>query len=118
MANAAAPIAAEDIEAAVDRIAENFAPRQVWLFGSYAYGAPTVDSDVDLLVVMDTDLRPVEQAVEIREVVRFPFPVDLLVRTPEQLATRLDLGDDFFREVVTRGTVMYEATDARVDREG
>jgi predicted nucleotidyltransferase len=118
MTSAATLVAPEDIEAAVARIAAHFAPRQVWLFGSYAYGTPTTDSDVDLLVIMDTNLRPVEQAVEIRAVVQFPFPVDLLVRTPEQLAARLDLGDDFFRDVITRGTVMYEVTDARVDREG
>ena len=72
----------------------------VWLFGSFAHGTPTSDSDVDLLVAMDTALRNVQQAVEIRKAVAFPFPVDLLVRTPKQIAERLVLGDGFFRHVL------------------
>jgi len=78
---------------------------------------PTSDSDVDLLVAMDTSLRNVQQEVEIRKAVDFPFPVDLLVRTPEQIAKRLALGDGFFHEVLTKGVVLHEATDARVESE-
>lgn len=62
------------------------------------YGTPSPDSDVDILVVMETALRPVEQAVLIRQEMDFPFPVDLLVRTPKQIEERLRLGDFFVRE--------------------
>ena len=82
---------------------------KIILFGSYAYGEPSPDSDVDLLVTMSTALRPVDQAVEIRTVVDFPFPVDLLVRTPEQLSERLRLGDPFFHEIIEKGIVLHEA---------
>ena len=82
------------------------------LFGSYAYGTPTPDSDVDLLVVMETPLRHIEQAVEIRKAVDFPFPVDVLVRTPHHLAERVALGDVFLREVLTKGMILYAAHDA------
>jgi predicted nucleotidyltransferase len=84
------------------------------LFGSYAYGQPDADSDVDLLVMMDTPLRNVQQAAEIRKAVQFPFAVDLLVRTPQQLAERLRMGDAFFQEIISRGLSLYEANHARV----
>jgi len=101
-----------DIRAAVERIADRFHPRRVILFGSFARGAPAPDSDVDLLVEMDTPLRNVEQAVEIRRAVDFPFPTDLLVRTPQQVAERRALGDTFLKEVVEKGMLLYEAPDS------
>ena len=112
------PVARAAIDRAVEQIVEHFCPRQVLLFGSHAYGQPTSDSDVDLLVIMETQLRPVDQTVAIRETVQFPFPVDLLVRTPDQINERLKMGDSFFEEIFARGIVLYEAADARVDREG
>lgn len=90
-------------------IAHKFHPQKIVLFGSYAYGTPTCDSDVDLLVIMRTHLRPVDQAVAIRRAVDAPFPMDLLVRTPEQLEQRLHLGDSFVKDILSRGTVLYEA---------
>jgi uncharacterized protein len=104
-------VARSDIECTVERIVSCFAPEKVILFGSYAYGEPSPDSDVDLLIMMDTVLRPVEQAVAIRTAVEFPFPVDLLVRTPEQLSERLSLGDPFFHEIVEKGIVLHETAD-------
>jgi uncharacterized protein len=109
------PVSREAIDVAVARLAEQFRPRRVGLFGSYAAGRPTPDSDVDLLVIMDTALRPVEQAAVIRGGFRFPFPTDLLVRTPAQVEERVRLGDPFIREAFAGGIVLYEATHARVD---
>jgi len=117
MAQGNTAITLSDIQRVVDQIVERFRPNKIWLFGSFAHGTPTSDSDVDLLVAMDTSLRNVQQAVEIRKAVDFPFPVDLLVRTPEQIAKRLALGDGFFHEVLTKGVVLHEATDARVESE-
>jgi len=106
------PVTLADIRKVVQRIVERFRPRRVLLFGSYAYGEPTPDSGVDLLVEMETPLRNVEQAVEIRMAVDFPFPTELLVRKPQQIAERLAMGDVFFREVVTKGVTLYEADSA------
>ncbi|MGH2586413.1 MAG: nucleotidyltransferase domain-containing protein [Dehalococcoidia bacterium] len=111
------PVDRQVIERAVERIAALFAPAAVILFGSYAYGEPTPDSDVDLLVTMETPLRPVDQAVEIRSKVSFPFPLDLIVRTPAQVAERVRIGDPFFREILDKGITLYEATDGGVDRQ-
>ncbi len=98
-----------NIQRVVQKIVALFHPQKVILFGSHAYGAPTKDSDVDILVIMETPLRPVEQAVEIRRAVDFPFPVDLLVRTPEQVKYRLEIGDIFLKEIMTEGQMLYEA---------
>ena len=97
------------LQALTKDIARKFHPQRIILFGSYAYGQPTRESDVDLLVIMQTTVRPIEQAVAIRQAVNAPFPIDLLVRTPEQIERRLSLGDCFFKEIVSRGRVLYEA---------
>jgi predicted nucleotidyltransferase len=93
------------------RIAEAFRPERIILFGSYAYGRPTLDSDVDLLVVMPHEGKSWDAAARIRGTVRPRFPVDLVVRTPQKLRERLAMGDVLLREIVTRGTVLYEASD-------
>jgi uncharacterized protein len=105
-----------DITDVVAQMVERFHPQQVFLFGSHAYGTPTPDSDVDLLVVMETPLRNVEQAVEIRKAVNFPFPVDLLVRTPQHIAERIAMGDVFLREILSKGIVLYAANDTGMGR--
>ncbi len=94
------------------RIGEEFSPQRVILFGSYAYGQPTPDSDVDLLVITSFKGSSVEKSVEMRLKVRPPFPVDLLVRTPQKVQERLAMGDCFMREILTKGKVLYEAADA------
>ena len=95
-------------------IAEKFQPEKIILFGSYAYGKPNQDSDVDLLVVLPFEGRSVQKAIEIRQAVRAPFPLDLLVRTPQDIQTRLQMGDFFIRDIVQKGLVIYEANHTRV----
>jgi predicted nucleotidyltransferase len=91
------------------QIAERFSPERVILFGSYADGEPTQDSDVDLLVVMPAKGSPADQSVEIRLAVSSSFPMDVLVRTPEKVRERLAMGDPFMRRIMGRGKVLYEA---------
>ncbi len=99
------------IRAVVKQVAEKFQPEKVILFGSYAYGTPKAESDVDLLVVMNTPLKQIDQAVRICQEIEYHFGLDLIVRTPETLERRLMLGDPFLAEVVHRGKVLYERTD-------
>jgi predicted nucleotidyltransferase len=94
-------------------VAKQFRPQKIILFGSYAYGKPTPDSDVDLLVVMHrTRYRGERMAVRIRLAVRRDFPMDLLVRTPADVAKRLRWRDPFISEIMEKGQVLYEAADA------
>ncbi len=90
-------------------IARQFRPRRIILFGSYGYGKPTRDSDVDLLVIMPHRGRGVEKAIEIRLKVRAPFPMDLLVRSPQKIRQRLAWGDYFIEEILEKGETLYEA---------
>jgi predicted nucleotidyltransferase len=88
-------------------IAEEFQPDKIILFGSYAHGTPQKDSDVDLLVIMPARNKH-DQAVRIRWRLAAPFPVDLIVRTPEQMRWRLKEGESFLTTVVSLGKVLYE----------
>ncbi len=101
----------EWIDEVVRQIVARYRPQRVILFGSYASGSPHPGSDVDLLVVMDTPLKETEQAVRICQTVEHHFGLDLIVRTPENLRRRLNLGDPFLSEIVSKGEVLYERTD-------
>lgn len=92
-----------------ERIADEFHPQRIVLFGSYARGTPNPDSDVDLLVIMPFEGKPVDKSVEMRLRVRPSFPVDLLVRTPDKIRERLAMGDTFIQDILEQGKVLYEA---------
>jgi len=94
------------------RLVTEFSPQQVILFGSYAYGQPTRDSDVDLLVIATFNGNAVAKAVEMQLKIRASFPLELLVRTPEKVRERLEMGDGFMREILDKGKVLYEAKHA------
>lgn len=97
------------IQQVCTHIAERYHPDTIILFGSHAWGQPTPESDLDLLVVMNFSGSPVRQAIAISRVLGLVTPMDLLLRTPEQLRYRLAIGDNFMQEIVSRGKVMYEA---------
>ena len=98
-------------------VAERFDPEKIILFGSHAYGTPHADSDVDILVIMPARNKH-SQAYKIRMAVSAPFPMDLLVRTPEEMRWRLAEGDLFHTEIVSKGKVLYEKDDPRVGAQG
>ena len=107
----------DQIYAYTARIAEEFRPEQIILFGSYAYGAPHMDSDVDLLIIMPFEGDSAHKAAEIRRKIRAGFPVDLLVRTLVQVEQRLEWNDWFMREIVEKGKVVYAAAHDGVGHE-
>jgi predicted nucleotidyltransferase len=91
-------------------IADGFHVERILLFGSYAYGQPTEGSDVDYLVIMNHD-KPSnrKQMFEIAERLSpIPFPMDIIVRTPEDIETRIPQGDWFLEEACNRGKVLYD----------
>jgi predicted nucleotidyltransferase len=102
----------QQIQEYARRLGEEFSPQRVILFGSYAYGQPTPDSDVDLLVITPLEGDAVAKSVEIQLKLRAPFPLELLVRTPEKVRERLEMGDGFMREILTKGKILYETNDA------
>ncbi len=95
------------------RVAERFQPEKIILFGSYAYGTPHADSDVDILVIMPAR-NEIDQCVRIDLACESYFPLDIIVRTPKNMAWRLEEGDSFLREIVARAKVLYEKADKGV----
>src|SRR5262249_56889705 len=101
-----------------ERIACEFDPEKIILFGSRAYGNPTSESEIDLLVVMPYTGSPLRKAGEILSRLQAWMPVDLIVRSAEDIEQRLKLGDRFMQEILERGKGMYEAADRLVGGEG
>ncbi|MFZ5822464.1 MAG: nucleotidyltransferase domain-containing protein [Chloroflexota bacterium] len=103
------PPVAETLPQAVKKIAHGLDPEKIILFGSYAYGDPTPDSDVDLLVVLDTEQPRKERVVAVSLLLYpRPFPVDILVKTPKEVREELNKGNFFTREIMEKGKVLYE----------
>lgn len=112
-------VSADQIIAFVDRIAAGFKPRRIVLFGSYARGSPTEDSDVDLLITRQRwSMSPLTAAGRIRVELGVPFSMDLIVRSEADIQRRIAGGDGFLREVLETGITLYAADDARVGGQG
>lgn len=98
----------ERIEAFSNQIFSRFQPNRIILFGSYANGNPTEDSDVDLLLIMPFTGYSFRKAAEILVATDPDFAVDLLVRTPEDIEHRLALGDPFIQAILERGKILHK----------
>jgi predicted nucleotidyltransferase len=105
-----------DIKTLSMRIARAFRPRRIVLFGSYARGTATPDSDVDLLVILPFHGRPLDMSLEILNRASPDFPVDLLARRPADTARRYREGDPLIRDALEEGIILYEQHGARVAR--
>jgi predicted nucleotidyltransferase len=99
------------------RIAERFQPDKIILFGSYAYGKPHEESDVDLLVIMQTK-NVTDQSIRIKTAFNRLFLFDLIVRTPWQMERELKDDNWFLREIIEKGKVLYEARNREVGSQG
>jgi predicted nucleotidyltransferase len=96
----------------VTRIVAELAPERVILFGSYAYGSPNPDSDVDLLVVMDTDAAPAERYLAVSRLARpRPIPLDVVVKTPAEIRSAITGDDPFVTDILQRGRTLYERSE-------
>ena len=103
-------VALSEIQSLANRIAKEYRPERIILFGSHAIDAADADSDVDLLIVMPDDGDCVGKAAEIRGKVLVDFPLDVIVRSPQDLEWRLNQRDWFLLEIVKTGKVLHEAT--------
>jgi predicted nucleotidyltransferase len=109
MAEYPVPVTESLLREITGRIVDAFAPEKVVLFGSRATGTPRTDSDVDLLVIMETEGSPIQRAVAVKRVCRPRFvAMDVLVKTPEEVTTQLRQGNHFLRQILEEGQVLYE----------
>ncbi len=102
-------ISIKKIQTVIQPLVHDYKPEQIILFGSYAGGSPTEDSDVDLLIVLPFKGKSIHKAVEMRLKLKTSFPVDLVVRTPATVRERLNLDDSFMTNVFKTGRILYEA---------
>lgn len=101
-------VSMREIRAVANRIAEQFDVQKIILFGSYGRGKPDENSDVDLLVVMNTKKRLIEQRYEIyKSLTPIHFALDIIVRTEDDIKRRIPQGDWFLKEACEAGKVLY-----------
>src|SRR4030042_3123770 len=94
----------------VDSISKGYKPKKVILFGSYAYGEPTEDSDIDLLIIKNTDKRPIDRWIEVKRLLRDisrTVPVSPLVYTEKEIEDRIAIKDFFIEEIFEKGDILY-----------
>jgi predicted nucleotidyltransferase len=106
----------QDIKTVIQRMLQKlvaeYAPQKVVLFGSYAYGTPGPDSDIDLLIIKETPERFLDRWVIVQRILtgtHRTFPVETLVLTPQEIEKRLAIGDQFIVEALEKGEVLYAA---------
>ncbi|MBA3485531.1 MAG: nucleotidyltransferase domain-containing protein [Pirellulales bacterium] len=105
-----------DIEQLAAKIVREFRPDKVILFGSHARGTAGPDSDVDLLVIVRFDGKGWRKAAEIRSRIAPTFPLDLLVRAPDEMSRRVRDGDPFLKEIAEQGVELHAKDHARMGR--
>ncbi len=96
----------------IEKIKSEYQPDKIILFGSYAYGTPNRDSDIDLLIIKKTHDRPIDRRVSVARIVSDPerlIPVEPIVLTPKEVNERLKIGDQFLKEILKKGKVLYAA---------
>ena len=105
------PLTGELLATIVQRIVAHLPVEKIILFGSYSNhsGSPTPDSDIDLLIIMESSESLTNRIVSVSRLLRpRPFPMDILVRTPEEITALLESGDPFFQEILTQGEIVYD----------
>lgn len=98
----------QQIKEVADKIAKEYQPEKIILFGSYAWGEPNRDSDVDLFVVKEAEnIREIAKKID-GSIFPRPFPIDLIVYTPEKLKSELSLEEPFVSKITEQGKILFE----------
>ena len=104
----ASPVTPGLLREIAQKVVRSFRPKNIILFGSYAYGKPTPDSDLDLLIIMESRDRPAERIRKVSDLFDpRPLPMDFVVLTPGEVRRRLNSFDPFLEEIFAKGQVLY-----------
>jgi len=97
------------LENIIERLKAEFQPEEIYLFGSHAWGTPTDDSDVDLMVILpQSDERPIRRDQRAQRCLgRLPVPADVLVRTRGEVNRYKHLRASLFHQVLNQGRKLY-----------
>jgi predicted nucleotidyltransferase len=104
--------ARKDLQRLLSKLIAEYAPQQVILFGSHAYGEPDQHSDLDLLIIKETGETPFRRRVQVGRIIQDKHrktPIQTLVITPQELTSQLEKGDPFLAEILAKGEVLYDA---------
>jgi uncharacterized protein len=100
----------EIISKVTEKLREHYDPKEIILFGSYAHGNPEKGSDLDLLVIKDTDEKFRERSLNVRRILieeNGLIGLDILVYTPNEIAKRMEMGDSFLSKILREGVILY-----------
>lgn len=93
----------------VDKIRTYYKPEKIILFGSHVWGKPKKYSDLDILIIKETDKREIERIIEVSKILKpRETAIDIIVKTPKEIKECLKFNDIFISEILTRGRVLYE----------
>lgn len=101
----------QTIEKILEKLVIDFNPQKIVLYGSYAFGNPGEESDIDFFIVYETSLPFFKRLLSIRKAIsnlRNGFPLDLLALTPKEVEERIKMGDKFIDEILRKGVILYE----------
>jgi len=96
----------------VSKLVRDYNPEKIILYGSYASGNYDDDSDIDLLIIKETDDRFIDRWVAVRKILtdrNRKIPLEPLVLTPHEISSRLERGDQFIAEILDKGKLLYAA---------
>lgn len=94
----------------VNKLQSDYDPVRIILFGSFASGSANIYSDIDLLIVKDTNERFIDRWVTVRRILSDPsrkVAIETLILTPQEVSDRLARGDQFIAEILEKGQVLY-----------
>lgn len=97
----------QDIQKITNKIAKKYKPEKIILFGSYAWGKPTKDSDVDFFIVKKTKKPRFNRQLEVRRLINGEIAADILVYTPQETQKRIEMRDFFIKSILTKGKILY-----------
>ncbi len=98
----------KEIQPIIKRIVEGYAPQKIFLFGSRAWGTPTVDSDYDFVIIKKGKKNFFTEAYKVRRLINGQIAADILIYTPREFEDRAKEGDLFLQEIIKNGKCLYE----------
>ena len=100
------------VDVVVDAIVGDLSPKMIFLFGSVARGTADGDSDMDLMVVMDTDEKHTRRSSDVQMALwrrKIVVDADIIVVTPEEYEENKENEHSFIHEIVSTGKIVFEA---------
>ncbi|MEK6589719.1 MAG: nucleotidyltransferase domain-containing protein [Nitrospinota bacterium] len=101
------------IESIKERLIASYDPDTIILYGSHARNEGSDKSDIDILILKDTEERPIDRRIRVEKILADRVkPLDILVYTPQEIKYLFPIGSPFIEEVIETGRVIYMRKEA------